>query len=251
MRDGWRLARGTLTALPSRPPVRVDRGVAARAVVLAPLAVLPVALLVTAVLAGGRALGLAPLAVAFVALAALALATRAFHLDGLADTADGLTSSYDAARSLAVMKTGDTGPAGAAAIVLVLGVQAGALVPLLALPRGPVVAGIAVCLSRLAHALACRPSVPAANPGGLGSAYAGCLSTPAVALLGLAAGLVAAGTWWWAGLAWWHGPVGVAVAAVVVLAVVRRAVRRLGGATGDVFGASIEVALACLLVSAG
>lgn len=250
MGDGWRLAQGTLTALPSRPPLRVDPQVASRAVLLAPAAVLPAAALVVGVLLLGRGLGLTPVAVAFAALAGLALATRAFHLDGLADTADSLTCSYDRERSLAVMRTGDTGPAGAAALVLVLGVQAGALAGLLALPRGPLLAGVAVCLSRLAHSLACRRGVPAARPDGLGAVYAGCLPTPRLVLAWALAGVVAAGTWWWAGLAWWHGLVGVAVAVTLVLALLRRAVRRLGGVNGDVFGASIEVALACLLVSA-
>ena len=57
------------------------------------------------------------------ALAGLAMwtgVTGALHLDGLADLADGLTSGHDRERSLAVMRRGDTGPAGAAAIVLAL-----------------------------------------------------------------------------------------------------------------------------------
>ena len=43
-RDGWRLAVGTLTVLPVRPPERVDADVARATALLAPLAFAPVAL---------------------------------------------------------------------------------------------------------------------------------------------------------------------------------------------------------------
>ena len=41
VRDGWRLAVGTLTALPTAPPERVDTTTARTAILLAPLAVAP------------------------------------------------------------------------------------------------------------------------------------------------------------------------------------------------------------------
>jgi adenosylcobinamide-GDP ribazoletransferase len=49
---------------------------------------------------------------------------------------------------------------------------------------------------------------------------------------------------------WWHMLIAFAVAAGVVLLLVRRATRRLGGVTGDIFGAAIELTLAILLVAA-
>ena len=42
-RDAWRLAVGTLTAFRVQPPAVVDRAVAGRAMLLAPLATLPLA----------------------------------------------------------------------------------------------------------------------------------------------------------------------------------------------------------------
>lgn len=250
MADAWRLAAGTLTAVPMAAPSRVDRRVAARAVLLGPLAVLPLGLAVAVVLVLGWYAGLAPLASGTLAAAALALGTRAFHLDGLADTADGLTASYDPDRTLAVMRTGDTGPAGAAAVALVLLAQVAGLSALATLgPAGATLAGGLVCLSRWSHAGACRRGVPSAASG-LGATHADNLATPLVlALVLVAAGLASAGCLA-AGLPWWRGLLGVALAAVAVGLVVRRAVRRIGGVTGDVMGASIEVGLACLLVAA-
>lgn len=249
VRDGWRLALGTLTAVPGPAPSRVDGRVAARAALLAPLAAAPLGLAAGAVAWLGVALGLAPLAVAVLVVATVVAGSRALHVDGLADTADGLTASYDPERSRAVMRTGDTGPAGATAIVLVLGVQVGAVLALLALPRGPVVVGALVALSRVGHSLACRRGVPSTSDG-LGAAYAGSLALPAVLALWVAATGTAAGVLTWAGVDGWRAPAGFGAAALAVLLLVRRAGARLGGVNGDVFGAAIEVTLACLLVAA-
>ena len=49
---------------------------------------------------------------------------------------------------------------------------------------------------------------------------------------------------------WWHVVIGFAVAAAILGLLVLRAVRRLGGVTGDIYGAAIEVCLAALLLSA-
>ncbi len=215
---------------------------------LAPLAVAPLGLAAGLVAWGGRELGLAPLGVAMLVVAAVVAGSRAFHVDGLADTADGLTSSYDATRSLAVMRSGDTGPAGVAAVVLVLGVQAGAVLALLALPRGPVLVGAAVLASRCAHALAVARGIPTAPGSRLAVTYEGALPVPVAAALWLAVGCALGAVAHWAGVEWWRGPLALSVAAIVVGLLVRRALRRLGGVTGDVFGAAIELSLACLLV---
>ena len=248
--DAWRLSVGTLTAVPIRPPGRVDRDTAGLSMVLAPLAVIPLGLVVALALWSGRELGLSPLALGLVAVGALALGSRAFHLDGLADTADGLTASYDRERSLEVMKSGAAGPAGVAALVVVLGIQAAGLGALAYADRGPVLAAMLVCTSRVALTVTCARGVRAARPDGLGASHAGSVPRPVVVAAWLAASAVSAAALAWAGGIWWHVVIGFVVAAVAVGLLVVRAVRRLGGVTGDVFGAAIEVTLAILLLSA-
>jgi adenosylcobinamide-GDP ribazoletransferase len=248
--EAWRLSVGTLTAIPVRAPTRVDRDTAGLAMVLAPVAVVPLGILVTLVLWGGRELGLNPLAVGLLGVGALALGSRAFHLDGLADTADALTASYDKERSLEVMKSGAAGPAGVAALVVVLGVQSVALGVLIASGVGLAVAGALVCFSRVALTITCARGVPAARPGGLGAATAHSVPRPIAVMSWSAAAAVTAVMVEYAGGTWWHVVIGFVVAALVVGLLVVRAVRRLGGVTGDVYGAAIEICLATLLLSA-
>lgn len=249
--DAWRLALGTLTAVPVAPPRVVDPRRAGAAMVLAPLAALPLAAAVTGVALAGPGLDLPVPAVALLALGAAVLGNRALHLDGLSDTVDGMAASYDRERSLEVMRSGTSGPAGVVAVVLVLGLQAVGLVAVVDSPTpvpAAVLAGCAVCASRAALATCCARGVPSARPGGLGDAYTRTVARPVVGLVWLACTTVVSLAGGWAGLAWWRGALAVAAALVVVAVVVARAVRRLGGVTGDVFGASTELALATVLV---
>lgn len=248
-RDAWLLATGTLTAVRVPPPARVDRPVAGLAMVLAPLAVLPLGVAAGALALLGSWLGLPPLAVAYVVVLALALGTRAFHWDGLADTADGLTASYSPERSLEVMRTGPVGPAGVVAVVLVAGLQAAALASVIRHEHGWLALGLLVCASRSCLAVACVRGVPAARADGLGAQVIG--SVPvlgALASLVLAVVLVAL-----AGAALgsvWPLLVGVVLMLAAVVALVLRCVRRLGGITGDVLGAAVEVSFAVLVLTA-
>lgn len=246
--DAWRLAVGTLTAIPVKPPARVDRDTAGLAMVLAPLAVLPLGALVALVAWTERELGLPT--VGLLAISALALGTRAFHLDGLSDTADSLTASYDRERSLEVMKSGAAGPAGVVALVVVLMAQVGPIATSAFDTQRLVLVGVLVCTSRVALTLTCVRGVPAARTHGLGASHAGSVPRPVAVVAWLAAASVSAATAAWAGAEWWRVAIGFGVAALVVALVVRRAVRRLGGVTGDIFGAGIELTLAILLVSA-
>ncbi|MCW2867400.1 MAG: adenosylcobinamide-GDP ribazoletransferase [Marmoricola sp.] len=249
MPDALRLALGTLTVLRVPAPRTVDRRTAGWAVLLAPVAALPLGLAVALTLWACRSLDVAPLVPGLLAVGVLVVGTRALHVDGLSDTADGLTASYDRERSLAVMRTGTSGPAGGVAVLLVLGLQAAALTWMALTPSGPWLAGLLVCLSRASLALACVRGVPAARADGLGTTFTQSVGVPAVVLTWIAVAALAGAGAQLAGASFAAGVLATIVAAVVVAVVVRRAVTRLGGVTGDVLGACIEVCLAALLVA--
>lgn len=236
------LAAGMLTSLRVPPVTTVTPRLATGALLLAPVAVLPLGVVVAAVCWAGSALSLPPLAVAVGALGALAVGSRALHLDGLSDVADGLTASHSRERSLSVMKSGTAGPAGVVAVVVVLGVQAAALATYVDSWRSAALAGLLVCASRTALWVTCARPVPPARTDGLGVTFTRRVPT-LVPLLGWA--VIAAL------LALVHpvaGPVTAVSAVLAVAALTAHAVRRFGGVTGDLFGAAIEVALAVLLV---
>ncbi|WP_262402131.1 adenosylcobinamide-GDP ribazoletransferase [Actinomadura sp. CNU-125] len=117
--------------------------------------------------------------VAALAVAATAAVTRALHLDGLADLADGLGSRKPAGDALEIMKRSDIGPFGVVTLLLTLLIQVAALA---SAPHPAVAALVAGVAGRLALPWACRASVPPARPGGLGALVAGTVP-PRAALL--------------------------------------------------------------------
>lgn len=250
-RDAWRLAVGTLTALPVPPPELVDRRRAAVAMALAPLAALPLALGAAAIALLGQLAALPHLVTALLAIGLVVIGNRALHLDGLADTVDGMAASYDRERSLEVMKTGTSGPAGVTAIVLVLGLQVAGLASVLEgeTVRTAVLAAVAVCASRAALSLCCTRGIRPAREDGLGRTFTQTLPPRVTVLVWIVVAAVLAGVSAWAGLPWWRGALAAATAAAVVGLILLRAIRRFGGVTGDVFGAAVEAALAALLVT--
>ncbi|MCB5167137.1 adenosylcobinamide-GDP ribazoletransferase [Streptomyces bambusae] len=248
--DGLRFAFGTLTVLPARI-TRWDRPAARTGMLSAPLAGLVVGLAAAALGSALVILGSGSLLAAVATVAVPAALTRGLHLDGLADTADGLGSAKPAETALRIMKASDIGPFGVIALVLVLGAQTAALAELYAasLPRGAFAAVLSAVTARLALTLASRAGVPPARPEGLGAAVAGAVpvrAAGAAAVLVAAAGAAVALPFGW--------PVAVqAVAAVagglvVAEGVLRRCTARFGGVTGDVFGATAESAATAALV---
>lgn len=249
MTDAFRLAFGTLTRLPTPPPRNVDRHTAGRAMLLAPLTALPPAIVVV-LLRFGVADGPVPALVAAVLVVGLtAWWSRGLHLDGLADTADGLAANYDRARALEVMRRSDIGPTGVVTVVVVLLLQVAALSVLLLSTAGSSIAVLALLASRQVLAVGCRSGVPAARPDGLGAAVAGSVARLAAvlgSLIAMAVGAIITVL----GAAWYAGPLVVLAASLAALATVATAQRRIGGITGDVLGATVEIALAVGLVTA-
>jgi len=241
---GLRLAVSWLTVLPVPFVGTVDRDAARRALQWAPLVGLLLGLLAAGVLAGLGRLGAPPLLAGLLVVAVLALATRGMHLDGLADTADGLGCYAGRQRALAVMRDGPAGPFAVVVLALALALQASALAALLAADRWLAVV-LAVAAGRVTFAWCCRRGVPAARPDGLGALVAG-TQPPAVplgwGLVLLAAALAAVPS------RPWQGAAAVLLAAAGVGWLSRHTTRRLGGLVGDVLGAASETATTAFLV---
>lgn len=250
LRDAIRMALGTLTAVPVAAPSRIDRRIAGWAMGLAPLAALPLALLAVLVVLVGELVRLPALVTATLVVAATAGGSRGLHLDGLADTADGLSAagkpSPDArTTSLEIMRRGDVGPLGAATLVLVLIAQCAALMAAVAAGHGATAAALGILAGRGVVSACCARGVPTARPEGLGAMVAGTVPivlAVLVALILVAAAIVAPG------LPWWQGPVAVLAAYLLALTLLARCLRRFGGLTGDVLGACAETASTAALV---
>ncbi|MFF0734997.1 adenosylcobinamide-GDP ribazoletransferase [Streptomyces chartreusis] len=247
---GLRFAFGTLSVIPVRVS-RWDREAARGGMLCAPL--------VGVVLGCGAALlalallflGAGSLLAAVAAAAVPAALTRGLHLDGLADTADGLGSGKPAEDALRIMKQSDIGPFGVITLVFVLLAQVAALSRLYddSWARGALATVVAAVAARLALTLAARTGVPAARPEGLGAAVAGVVPVRGAVAVALAVtgGAVAAGAL--------LGTDDLARTALAVLAalaaaelLLRHCTRRFGGITGDVFGGLAETAATTALV---
>jgi adenosylcobinamide-GDP ribazoletransferase len=194
-----------------------------------------------------------PLVGGVVALAVLAALTRGLHLDGLADTADGLGPLRGRERALQVMRAGDVGPFGVVTLVLTLLLQVACLAELLAVDGGWLALPVAVVGARLVMVRTGLRGVAIAEGSALGQAVAGTVrmgwlvAVTAVTAVTILAAAVVVGS-------------GASGGARLLLSVVlgwlaaevlyRRARSRLGGVNGDVMGAMGEVATAVTLLAA-
>lgn len=177
-----------------------------------------------------------PLVAAAVVVAVDLVVTGALHVDGLADTADGVLPHLDGPdRRREVMAAPDVGAFGVAAVGAVLLLRLAALASIGVAGADPWALAALWALARGAMAVA-LVAVPYVG-GGLGSAFLGA-RTPLVwagALVVPAALAIPSGDPARTALAL----VAAAVAAAGVVALARR---RLGGVTGDVLGAAGVVA---------
>ncbi|MQA02558.1 MAG: adenosylcobinamide-GDP ribazoletransferase [Streptosporangiales bacterium] len=245
-----RTALSLFTVLPVAGPVEVRRVDAKRAVLCLPVVGVLLAAGSAAVLVGVRvAVDGTPgrLLAGLLAVGLLAVATGALHLDGLADTADGLGSRRPASDALAIMRRSDIGPMGVVALGFALACQ---VVALAAVPIWW--AAAALCASAVAArvGVVLATGAPGARTDGFGALVTGAVPRVvryayAVAVVALAAlpgifGAVALG---------WR--LAVAASAGLLAGALLRAyaVRRLGGVTGDVYGAVVETVSTTTLVT--
>lgn len=243
--DWLRLSAGTLTRFPLPPPTRVDATVARSAMTAAPGIGLVLGMLTgLPLLLAGSSAAVAALC-AILTVTASVWATRALHWDGLADTADALGSGRPPAQALEIARRSDLGPMGALALILVAALQVAGLTVAAELELAFPLWVIACVIGRAGLTIACSVDIPPARSDGLGFVVAQTISRPrAVAVVAIVtvAGIIAAA---WGALWVSAGVVGLAAGALVV----RAARRGLGGITGDVLGAVVEVSVAAVIVT--
>lgn len=229
--DALGMAIGFLTTLPT-PHHELPSSALRRASVWFPL----VGLLIGVLLAG-LALLLTrlfpPTVAAVLVVAAWAAITGGLHLDGLADCGDGLLPPVNRERRLEIMRDPRVGAFGVTVLMLALLLKVTALATLPAM--WPALLTAPIWARWLILVAMQRPS---ARPEGMGAAQQLRLSSGQIALLALlpVAVTALASVWHWQLLP------AAAAAIVATLGLLRLAEQRLGGVTGDVFGAVVEVA---------
>lgn len=273
MGGAFRTALGVFTILPA-PVVSLDRTVTPRLMRAFPVVGLFIGMLSAL---GALAVGWVSkdnFFAATIGLVLIASITGAMHLDGLADTADGIGSRKPAEEALVIMRKSDIGPMGVAALVLALLVQVSALsrMPLAVLAAALILGPM---LGRVGCACATGVWLPSARVSGFGALFTQITSRAQARVLSVGAVLIATGLGTLVG--WSSSPrriwlpevvegipqlVGAAnlglvfaLASVISLAtgrlVARWLVKRLGGMTGDTFGAVIELTTTAFWFTSG
>ena len=168
--------------------------------------------------------------------------TGAIHLDGLADTVDGFGGGRDREAVLRIMRDPVIGPYGTTALVFVIGVKVTAVAALLNGDDALRFVVAAPALSRWTISALAAWMPYARTEGGLGKALTHERDTIGLVVATTVAAIFAIGTLGADGFTSW------AFAALTALWIARVARRRIGGVTGDVFGASVELTEASVLL---
>jgi len=243
--EGLLLAISFLTVVPVRL-ASVRAGGLGRAAVWFPLVGLGVGGAVAATALAGRVVWGDRWIAASLALGVNLLLTGGLHSDGLMDTADAFFSHKDRERMLEIMRDSRAGALGVASGGVVLLAKFSILSYLIGPGSLRLFALIALscALGRLGLVTAAA-FFPSARESGLGASFAAEVR-PWHALAATAiAGAVAIAIWRW------NGAILLGVALAVTLAVGVYWRRRLGGLTGDIYGAVNELVELAVLLTAG
>jgi adenosylcobinamide-GDP ribazoletransferase len=181
-----------------------------------------------------------PLLAGALATALLALLTGALHLDGLADTLDGLAAVSPRAAARA-RKDPRVGPAGAAGLILVLLVETVSIAALARIPQAAAWALVVAGAASRGTTAASAPWMPR-DTTGFGAWFARGTSRPEAVVAAITATGIAV-------LSPAPGKVAGAAGALVGIGTLILLGRRFGVVSGDVFGASIELSFAAVLVT--
>lgn len=233
------VATQLLTRLPVRVGHVVDDDLRDAAVFFPAVGVIVAAVGIAVRAATTPLLGQTPATV--LAVAATIATTGAFHEDGLADSADGLWGGWTPERRVEIMRDSRLGTYGATALVISLGLRVALLAPLDLWVFAA--ADIAGHVLGRAAGVAIAATLPPVGDQGLGAKVigpAGALTAVGVAGSSIVAAVL--GGMVWAGLL-------LAVTALTVVVVRRAARRRLGGLTGDLLGATNQLAHLGVLVA--
>ncbi len=233
------LAWGLLTSLPlpfSPPGGNASLG---RSAAFYPL----VGLILGGILAGAGwflYLFLPPVVAAAILLVLWVGLTGMLHLDGFMDSCDGLLPPRERERRLEIMKDSRVGAFGVVAVILLLLVKYNALAFLPVDNRLGTLITVPV-LARWAMTWV-MARYPLARSDGMGVLFTAGLGWPQVGLASAVALLVAVMLLTWLGLLL------LGITWLTATLVARLALARIGGLTGDVYGAICEVVEAVLLV---
>jgi adenosylcobinamide-GDP ribazoletransferase len=207
---------------------------------------------VAGVVAGVLGLLVSPMLAGAGVVVLLAAFSGGLHMDGLSDSADGMLSSRPRERILEIMKDSHVGAMGVMAIVCVLMVKFAALA---SVGGGNLWAAAAfVPLAGRCAILVHMAILPYARPEGLGKIF--CPSAGSGSNRRRAVGSAIWGAALLAGLGWlmfgWQGLVLAAICVAVAVVMAGYFYSKIGGCTGDTFGAVCELVelAAAVVVSA-
>jgi len=242
--EWWRdlqIAMAFLTRLPISLPGEAGLDSLARAARAFPIVGLGIGLAGGLVFAVAMWLGIHPLLAAFVSVGATTILTGAIHEDGLADLADGFGGGASREDKLRIMRDSRIGTFGVLALLLSVLLRGSALAAL-GTPTMVTAALVACHAASRAFVVVVMNREPLARDDGLAATAGRPDGTVTVWALAIGAGLslVALGV---------AAPITLAVGALAAWIMARLAHRQIGGYTGDVLGATQQVAETAMLIA--